>query len=202
MTPTALEFLRELSGQKFNWEGKEYLLYEAWTTLARFFNLTPKIEWTRPIMMDGKIFGWEARAVVVDEEGKEVASAEAMCAKDEKNWSSKPFYALRSMAQTRAIAKALRSIFSWVVVLAGFAPTPAEEMDADYIPPQATKENEEKKKLLKEIREYQKELGINDEELKELAQELGIVTLKNASIDAFYVLRNKLKKMIEEANNT
>ena len=33
------------------------------------------------------------------------------------------------MAQTRACAKALRNVLAWVVVLAGYAPTPAEEMD-------------------------------------------------------------------------
>jgi hypothetical protein len=32
------------------------------------------------------------------------------------------------MAQTRACAKALRNVFAWVVVLAGYAPTPAEDM--------------------------------------------------------------------------
>jgi len=34
------------------------------------------------------------------------------------------------MAQTRACAKALRNVLAWVVVLAGYAPTPAEEMDS------------------------------------------------------------------------
>ena len=42
--------------------------------------------------------------------------------------TAKPLFQLRSMAQTRASAKALRSIFAWVVVLAGYKPTPAEEM--------------------------------------------------------------------------
>lgn len=39
-----------------------------------------------------------------------------------------PLFQLRSMAQTRASAKALRNVFAWVVVLAGYRPTPAEEM--------------------------------------------------------------------------
>jgi hypothetical protein len=34
------------------------------------------------------------------------------------------------MAQTRACAKALRNVLAWVVVLAGYAPTPAEEMES------------------------------------------------------------------------
>jgi hypothetical protein len=39
-----------------------------------------------------------------------------------------PLFQLRSMAQTRACAKALSNLFKWVVVLAGYKPTPAEEM--------------------------------------------------------------------------
>jgi hypothetical protein len=41
-----------------------------------------------------------------------------------------PTYQLRSMAQTRAAAKALRNALAWVVVLAGYKPTPAEELPA------------------------------------------------------------------------
>ena len=48
---------------------------------------------------------------------------------DEKNWKGKPWFQLASMAQTRAGAKALRNLLARVVVLAGYNPTPAEEMD-------------------------------------------------------------------------
>ena len=40
-----------------------------------------------------------------------------------------PMFQLRSMAQTRSGAKAFRNILAWVVVLAGYRPTPAEELD-------------------------------------------------------------------------
>jgi hypothetical protein len=36
------------------------------------------------------------------------------------------------MAQTRASAKALRNVFAGVVVLAGLAATPAEEMQDEH----------------------------------------------------------------------
>jgi hypothetical protein len=52
-----------------------------------------------------------------------------MCLNDEPNWRNKPLFQLKSMAQTRALAKALRNVMAWVVVLAGYSPTPAEEMD-------------------------------------------------------------------------
>lgn len=41
---------------------------------------------------------------------------------------SVPLFQLRSMAQTRACAKAMRNALAWVVVLAGYKPTPAEEL--------------------------------------------------------------------------
>lgn len=44
---------------------------------------------------------------------------------------SVPLFQLRSMAQTRAAAKALRNALAWVVVLAGYRPTPAEELPSE-----------------------------------------------------------------------
>ena len=46
-----------------------------------------------------------------------------------------PLFQLRSMAQTRANAKALKNRFAWIVVLAGYSATPAEEMTTDDNPP-------------------------------------------------------------------
>jgi hypothetical protein len=43
-------------------------------------------------------------------------------------WSNRPRYARRSMAQTRATGKACRLAFSWIMSLAGYEVTPAEEM--------------------------------------------------------------------------
>ena len=57
-----------------------------------------------------------------------------------------PLFQLESMSQTRAMAKALRSCYAWVVVLAGYAPTPVEEMDgvmeAEEVPLEATEKKE------------------------------------------------------------
>lgn len=125
---------------------KEHLEYEAWATIARWHHCTPSTEWTRPIKDGDKIIGWEARVNVIDETGRVIGSSEGMCMFDEQNWRGKPTYALRSMAQTRTAGKALRSLFAHVAVLAGYSPTPAEEMDGVEIrhetapkPPKAEK---------------------------------------------------------------
>ena len=155
----------------------EHLRYEAWATLARFCGVSAVIEWTRPILRDGQLWGYEARAIVVEagDRNKVHSAAEAECTRDEPNWLERPKYEyhyvtttgeitperppddrivwetrgdkklpkrvrvrvsdepvpqhqLRSMAQTRAAAKALRLLLSWIVVLEGYNPTPAEEM--------------------------------------------------------------------------
>ena len=47
------------------------------------------------------------------------------------NWSGRDDYALRSMAQTRAVSKALRLPLGFIVALAGYEATPADEMPAE-----------------------------------------------------------------------
>jgi len=120
-------------------QGKDYLQFEAWQTLAKFYGMTVKTVDTKYVEY-GSAKGFEATSVVLDRNGNEVGGAEALCLDDEMNWRGKPLYAIKSMAQTRAGAKALRQMLSWVVVLAGYAPTPKEEMDGVLVnPPQPQK---------------------------------------------------------------
>ena len=60
----------------------------------------------------------------------ELATAEGFVGDDEKTWASRNEFARRAMAQTRAISRACRSAFAFVVVMmdAGLETTPAEEM--------------------------------------------------------------------------
>lgn len=145
---------------KFN--GQTYLEFEDWQTVAKFYGVTVKIESTNLVNL-GDVRGYEATAVALDRDGREVSRAESLCLTDEENWGMRPKYEwqdeivngkkvwddqrkrykankvkvgdiptplfqLKSMAQTRACAKALRQVFAWVVVLAGYKPTVAEEM--------------------------------------------------------------------------
>lgn len=114
--------------KKVEFNGEQYLEFEDWQTIAQFYNHSVGIEWTKPIEEAGKVIGFEAKAILYHN-GVVVGGAEAACMTDEGNWAKKPKFQLRSMAQTRAMAKALRSRFGFVAVLAGFKATPAEEMD-------------------------------------------------------------------------
>lgn len=126
--------------------GETYLEFEDWQTVGRFYGITVGIE-TEPEFVDmGGVKGFKATAVAL-RGGQVISRATAYCMRDEEKWGARPkyewrdgqrtqvgtepvpTYQLASMAQTRACAKALRNVLSWVAVLAGYKPTPAEEMD-------------------------------------------------------------------------
>lgn len=174
-----LKKIVDMAGLSKNLGGeKEYLEFEGWQTVSKFYGAGAKVEWTREIINgEGNIIGYNSRAVVI-QNSEEIGAAEARCGRDEGKWNTRPkyeyryivkggglskdnpgsdkiiwqkdtktgksfpkkkkvevgfelvpLYQLESMSQTRAMAKALRSRFSWVVVLAGYSPTPAEEME-------------------------------------------------------------------------
>ena len=112
-------------------KGEVYLEFEDWQTLGRFYSVTAKVASVEPIEL-GKARGFHAVAVALHH-GHELSRAEAWCFDDEPNWKGKLLNQIASMAQTRACCKALRNVLSWVVVLAGYAPTPAEEMTDDVV---------------------------------------------------------------------
>lgn len=109
-----------------NISGKSHVLVEGWLTLGSMLGVTPVCEWTRPI--EG---GWEARVIAQTLDGRQIGAAEAQCLSTEKRgpWKSSEDYAIRSMAQTRATSKALASVLRFVVTLAGYEGTPAEEAE-------------------------------------------------------------------------
>ncbi len=108
--------------------GKKFVFCEGWTTLAAMLGLMPReIEANR--MSDGS---WEARVDLVRvATGDVVGGASAMCGVDESEWAKSNEYARRSMAATRATSKACRLSMSWIMKLAGYEVTPAEEVPKD-----------------------------------------------------------------------
>jgi hypothetical protein len=107
--------------------GKEYPRCEAWTLLGTMLGVFPVTVWTKQVED-----GWEARVEARTKDGSVIGAAEAQCLSSEKNWANRDDFALRSMAQTRATAKCLRMPLGFVMTLAGFEATPAEEMMQDH----------------------------------------------------------------------
>lgn len=105
--------------------GRRYLTFEDWQTIGRFYGITVGVASTTKAED-----GYEARAVVYNGAATIISAAEGICTRSERKWKDRDEYALKSMAQTRACAKALRNVLAWVAVLAGFEGTPAEEMNS------------------------------------------------------------------------
>jgi hypothetical protein len=103
--------------------GREYVRVEGWTLLGSLVGVFPATQWTRPV--EG---GYLARVEARDRAGGLVGAAEAVCLRSEAKWRTRDDYAVLSMAQTRATSKALRQPLGFVMQLAGFEPTPADEM--------------------------------------------------------------------------
>jgi hypothetical protein len=103
--------------------GKDYVLIGGWTFLGSMLGVFPVVVWSR--RLDD---GWEARVEARTRNGAIVGAAESECLRSERKWAKADDYAIRSMAQTRATAKALRLPLGFVFELEGFQGTPADEL--------------------------------------------------------------------------
>lgn len=110
---------------------KEHVEVGGWQALGTMLGafggqpLHAETQWTRPLP-EGD--GWEACVEIRTPGGVVVGRAEAMCDRSESKWRNRDNYAIRSMAETRAESRAFRRAAGWIVALAGYNPTPAEEM--------------------------------------------------------------------------
>jgi hypothetical protein len=104
---------------------KRYVQVEGWNTLGAMLGITARERDVHPIEN-----GWEAYVELLRvSDGAIIGGASAICTRLERNWADRDEYAVRSMTVTRATGKAFRLSFSWIMSLAGYEPTPAEEMD-------------------------------------------------------------------------
>jgi hypothetical protein len=119
------ELARVIRNQKLSVRinSREHVLVEGWTLLGTMLGVFPVLSWTRRLED-----GWEARVEARTLAGATVGAAESECLRGERRWAKADDYAIRSMSQTRATSKALRQPLGFVMQLAGFEATPAEEM--------------------------------------------------------------------------
>jgi len=105
---------------------RKHVHVEGWTTLLALLGIVP-----REVSIEEKADGGYIAVVelVRMSDSTVVGRASAECGMDEPTWKSRPRYARRSMAATRATGKAARLGFSWIISLAGYDATPYEEMN-------------------------------------------------------------------------
>ena len=109
-------------------QGRKHVRVEGWTTLAAMLGCLPR-EAAIVRRDDGT---YEATVELVRiSDGTVLTRASAECGGTERTWKDRADYARRSMAATRATSKVCRLAFSWVMALAGYEATPAEELSGD-----------------------------------------------------------------------
>ena len=110
--------------------GASHLKVEAWVTIGKAYGYTA---WTEVINYErdasGKLLWVEARATVLDNDGVKRGGGSSICEVKEPGKQGMTAAQVGSMAQTRAESRAFKQLLSWVVILAGYNPTPAEEME-------------------------------------------------------------------------
>lgn len=113
----------------------EYVTVEGWEVLGTFLGIVPVTTIIKEVKnKQDRTVGYVARAtlyqnpIIENDEivgGTVIARAEAQA---DKSGFQKDLFAIASMAQTRALGKAYRMGLSWIMKMAGFEGTPAEEM--------------------------------------------------------------------------
>jgi pyruvate/2-oxoglutarate dehydrogenase complex dihydrolipoamide acyltransferase (E2) component len=130
--------------------GRKHPRFELLQIVGSMFRVTVRVAETHHIVEPD---GWDAVAEAVHvPTGQVLARGEGMCTTDEPSWHMRPKYEWRngkrekvgeepitshqrrSMAQTRACSKALRLALGWVLGLAGYEATAAEELTEDAEP--------------------------------------------------------------------
>jgi len=180
--------------------GQEYVLYPGLALLGAMLGLGAReIESHKD--PDGT---WHATAEIIRlADGQVVGRASACCSPRERNWSGKPDHMLRSMALTRAAAKAYKLLVGWILPLAGYSPTPAEEMEEENEAPQAQPQAQRKSNHWlsnpKERNRFwgvvHKELGLTPEEVHNILGVQSMWDYSGTCEEALAALKAAKKKL-------
>jgi hypothetical protein len=110
--------------------GRKYVLAEGWSLVGAMVGVFPHPRLVEELRdQEGNWFGFRATVDLVTRDGGVVGGAVALCTVNEAQWRDRDPNQIASMAQTRATAKAYRSTLGFIMPMAGYAATPAEEME-------------------------------------------------------------------------
>ncbi len=137
---TTLKGFIKDQGLVSNISGREYVVVEGWTTMGAMIGVIPRTVSVEELVIEYQGSDWPVFEATVElvrtSDGFVVGRGIAECGHpDEVDrngdpvWANRARYAKKSMAITRATGKAFRLSYSWIIKMAGYSPTPAEEMD-------------------------------------------------------------------------
>ena len=110
---------------------KDYVFVDGWEALCLLIGVTAREVRVEEVALPndgGNVFKATVE-LIRNSDGAVIGRGSSECGcVDEPTWADKPRYARKSMAITRATGKAIRICFSPIIKMAGYATTPAEEM--------------------------------------------------------------------------
>ena len=115
-------------------QGKDYVQVEGWQYLGSCLGVMPVVEKVINLSTETEI-KYESTVLL-----KRIANDQvigrgvAVCSNREAKRRNSDEYVVMSMSETRAIGKAFRNNFAWIIKAAGYEATPAEEMDGVFEP--------------------------------------------------------------------
>lgn len=112
-------------------QGKNYINVEGWEFAGALTGIVPiVVSVARVPIEDSSEIKYRAEVELIRvTTGKRIGFGVAYCSNKESKRRTADEYVIASMAQTRSIGKAYRNVFGWLVKVAGYEATPAEEMD-------------------------------------------------------------------------
>ena len=111
-----------------NIKGSDYVTVSGWSTLGTMLGI--HVENIRVEPFPSKGIGYHAKVDLVNQHGVKIGEGDAIAT---SNGRQKEEHAIYSMAITRATGKAYRLCHAWLVEMAGYNPTPYEEMPESMI---------------------------------------------------------------------
>lgn len=124
-------------------KGKNFVNVEGWQIAGAFVGITPIVTNVENLS-EGDCYKYRAEVKLV-QYGSDtpIGYGVAICTNKEANKRNFDEYAVCSMAQTRAISKAYRLAIGYLMKLAGYEATPAEEMQEVIFDEEPVVENTE-----------------------------------------------------------
>jgi len=115
--------------------GKKYPHVEAWMTIARMDNVVCREVPDGIVALDNGAYEATVELIRLSD-GLIIGRGSALAGgPGDGEWTARPDHMKRSMAVTRATSRAFRQQYSWIMALAGYEPTPADEMPGNDAPP-------------------------------------------------------------------
>lgn len=135
-------------------QGKGYVNVEGWQFAGASLGVVPVVVGLEriPNPEDLKEIRYRAEVQLVRvSNGVAIGAGIAICSSKENSRGNADEYVIASMAQTRAIGKAYRNSFAWLMKIAGYEPTPTEEVIDSKETPDSDSESVISPELVKKI---------------------------------------------------